>query len=177
MRFVTALILLVTVVNSSNAATVNYEITNILGNRWQYNYSVYNDSLTIDIEEFLIFFDHNAFDNLAVVDTPVTWDPLVIQPDSALPDDGYFDALALGSGIAPGTSLSGFLIEFDYLLSGPPGSQYFEVRDSISFDLLESGNTVLANGSVPEPNTMFLAIIGIIPLLARIFTKEKSGKI
>ena len=176
MRLVTLLILVFTVVNPSIATTINYEITNILGNRWQYNYSVYNDSLTSDIEEFLIFFDHNAFDNLAVVDSPLNWDPLVVQPDSSLPDDGYFDILALSSGIAPGTSLSGFLIDFDYLYSGTPGSQYFEVRDSTSFDLLETGNTVLVSGNVPEPNTMFLAIIGIVPLLSRIFAKEKPEK-
>ncbi|MBS3955312.1 MAG: hypothetical protein KGZ88_20370 [Methylomicrobium sp.] len=175
MRFVKVLILMFIVVNSSNAATINYEITNILGSRWQYNYSVYNDSLTNDIEQFLIYFDHNAFDNLAAVDSPITWDPLVIQPDIFLPDDGYFDLLALASGIAPGESLSGFLIEFDYLLSGTPGSQYFEVRDSTSYNLLHSGNTVLAKRNVPELNTLLLVIIGIIPMLFRISVR-KTGK-
>ncbi|WP_064042033.1 hypothetical protein [Methylomonas koyamae] len=173
MRLVTVLILFFIGVNSSSAASVSYEITNILGSRWQYNYSVYNNSLANDIEEFLIFFDHNAYANLTVGGTPINWDPLVIQPDALLPDDGYFDVLALGSGIVPGTSLPGFLIEFDYLFSGTPGSQYFEVRDSITFDLLETGNTVLTNGSVPEPNSIFLLIIGFVPLFYRISTKGK----
>lgn len=174
MRFATIIILLFAVIHPAKAATISYEITNIVNNRWQYSYSVYNNSLANDIDEFSIFFDVNFFENLTISNVPLNWDPLLIQPDSFLPDDGYFDALALGAGIAPGSTLGGFIIEFDYLFSGPPGNQYFEIRDAISFDLLESGNTVLTGASIPEPNTVWLALIGMFSILRLL--SAKSGK-
>lgn len=156
------------------AATIDYEATNIAGNQWQYSYFITNDSLSVDIEEFLIFFDANSFSNLQLLSTPSDWDPILIQPDILLPDDGYYDALALIHGISPNSSLSGFSVQFNYLLSDIPGSQYFEIRDSITFGLLESGNTErLAEANIPEPNSLLILIQGIGLLIMSTRKKRK----
>ncbi|WP_428354401.1 hypothetical protein [Methyloprofundus sp.] len=74
---------------------VEFVATHISGNNWVYNYTINNDSLSADIEEFSIFFDYNLYENLIVALTPTNWDSLVIQPDLGLPDDGLYDVLAL----------------------------------------------------------------------------------
>jgi hypothetical protein len=144
------------------ATTVTYELQNLSGNTWQYTYTIENDTLGVNIEEFTIYFDVGLFENLAVANTPIDWDPLVVQPDSGLPvpDDGFYDALALSVGIAPGGSLSGFEVQFDYLGGDSPGSQFFEVIDPNSFVTLDSGLTQ----AVPLPAAAWLFISGMVGL-------------
>ena len=42
---------------SSGATTIEFEVVNIGGSHWEYDYLVNNDTLGFDIEEFTIFFD------------------------------------------------------------------------------------------------------------------------
>lgn len=76
------------------------------------------------------------------------WDILVWQPDSFIPDDGAYDALALVDGASLADS---FALNFTWLGSGNPCSQYFEVYDA-SWNTVESGPT----SPVPEPATILL---------------------
>ena len=138
----------------------------LIGNTWEYSYSVNNDTLASDIEEFSIYFDLGLYENLALATAPANWDPLALDPDLSIPDDGLYDALALVSGIAPGDMLSGFFVRFDYLGSGIPGSQFFEIVDPNTFAVLDSGNTMSA--SVPEPETIWLMGVGLVGILFRI---------
>lgn len=148
------------------ATTITYEATNISGSQWECTYSVTNDTLGADIEEFTIYFDLGLYDNLVATDTPYDWDPLVINPDPNIPDDGYYDALAWSVGIAPGETLSGFTVMFDYLGPDAPGSQYFEVVDAWTWEVLDSGDTVHAAAEpVPEPATFFLIGTGLLGII------------
>ena len=109
-----------------------------------------------------MYFDVGVYENLTLITpTPATWDPLVIEPDNFLSNDGYYDALALSAGIAPGNSLGIFSVRFDYLGGGTPGSQYFEIVDSFTFDLLDSGQT----SPVPVPAAVWLFGSGLIGLI------------
>ena len=159
--FLTIMIgILVATVSGVYATTIMYDLSNLGADRWEYTYSVTNNSMSSSIEEFTIYFDLGLYENLAVGSTPTEWDAIVIQPDPAL-GDGFYDALALVTGIAPGATVSGFSVSFDWLVAGIPGSQLFEVVDPITFDILDSGNTA----PVPEPATLLLLGSGLIGLI------------
>ena len=170
-------ILLWASVSTASATTILYNITNTSGNTWEYMYTVKNDILSVDIEEFTIFFDSSLYENLVATTTPIDWDPLVIQPDLGIPDDGFYDALALVFGISPGEILGGFGVQFDFLGIGTPGSQAFDIVDAFTFDLLDSGITTLASvptptpgpapTPVPEPNLLLLMSSGLLVFAGR----------
>lgn len=147
---------------SATAATIFYEAQSLGGDSWQYTYSVTNDSLGVPLEEFTIYFDRTVYSNLAVTAIPSGWNGIVIQPDLELPADGFFDALADGSGIAPGATVSEFSVSFDFIRPGEPAEQSFDVVDPDTFEVLESGNTT----TVPAPPagvaliTAALAVVG-----------------
>jgi len=142
------------------ATTVSYDLANVGGSTWAYSYTVSNDTLGVDIEEFTVFFDVNLYANLSLVASPAGWDPIVIQPDGAIPDDGFYDALALSGGIMPGNSLSGFSVQFDFLGTGTPGDQLFDSVDPLSFASLDSGFTQAA-AVIPLPAALWLFMSGL----------------
>ena len=148
-----------------NAATIKYDATNIVANTWQYDFVIENDSLGSDIEEFTIYFDLDFYENLNNPVAPTDWDPIVIQPDPGIPDNGFYDALVLtsGSAISPNASLTGFSVEFDYLGSGTPGSQFFEIVDPNTFNVLEEGFTQ-PSSQVPLPAATWLLVSGMLGL-------------
>ncbi len=162
------LCLLFIVAGPAAATTVTYGLTNISGNTWQYSFSVSNDSLMVDIEEFTIYFDYTAYENLAFPASPATWDPLVVQPDTGLPDNGFYDALLFsGSGIGSGQTLGGFTVQFDYLGAGTPGTQYFEIVDPNTFAAIDNGQTT-AETIVPVPSALWLFASGLFGMMSRI---------
>ncbi|MBN2271655.1 MAG: PEP-CTERM sorting domain-containing protein, partial [Sedimentisphaerales bacterium] len=133
---------------------------------WQYTYEVTNNSLSVPIEEFTVWFDYDLYANLAV-ETPTTpphWDQLVLQPEPVLPDDGAFDAAkeALGGGIEIGRTLGGFAVSFDWLGIGEPGPQPYDIIDPQTFQTIDSGITV-----IPEPATLLLLAAGGLTLLRK----------
>jgi|GEM_PF-1333741 len=144
----------------AQATTVSYSVANIAGNAWQYTYTVTNDTLTSDIEEFSIFFDVSLTANLALTSSPAQWSPLVFQPDPGIPDDGLFDALALVSGISHGASQGGFQVQFDFLGSGVPGAQTFAVIDPNTFAQLDTGLTQI----VPLPAAIWMFAASLLLL-------------
>lgn len=157
----------------SYATTISYTTTNLIGNSWQYRYSVTNDSLIDPINELTIYFDRNSFSNLSVVGSPIGWDSIVIQPDLAIPADGFFDGLTLVQGVAPGAKVGGFLVGFQYLKAGTPGSQSFEIIDPSNFDVIASGLTTAESvlppppSTVPEPSSIALMALGLAAWIVR----------
>lgn len=135
------------------------------------------------VEEFTIFFDSTLYQNLVVSAAPQDWDPLVIQPDSGIPSNGFFDALALIDGISPATSLGGFAVLFDFLGTGSPGAQRFDIVDPTTFVTLQTGFTSAASvvpptSDVSEPSALALAGLALALLLGfrSRFTSNRSQR-
>jgi hypothetical protein len=157
---------------NTQAATVTYDTALISGNTWKNTYSITNDTLGADIEEITIFFTVGLYENLIASTTPAGWDPLVIDPDPFIPDDGFYDACAAPpgdfcftlSGIIPGATLSGFSVIFDYLGAGTPGSQSFDIVNPNTFAVLESGATTSSTSpsTVPIPPAFWLFVSGLL---------------
>jgi len=148
--------LMITVVKTVSATMIQYDVANISGNTWEYSYTVNNDTLGIDIDEFTVYFDSGDYTNLSLPSAPGTWDPLAVQPDNFMNNNGFYDALALSGGIAAGISMGGFSVRFDYLGAGTPGSQLFEIVDPSDFSILDSGQTSV----IPVPPAIWLFIAG-----------------
>lgn len=143
---------------------ISYETEDLGSGRWQYTYEVLNLNLAVDsvpsaIEEFTIWFDDSLYDNLMVTTSGVLageWDQIVWQPEPVVGDPGAYDALTVGAntGLLPGESVYGFLVAFDWLGSGTPGPQYYEIVDPDTFATIDTGYTI------PEPATMMLLGLG-----------------
>ncbi|WP_281561224.1 PEP-CTERM sorting domain-containing protein [Thalassomonas sp. RHCl1] len=155
---------------STHATLITSDLVQLDANTWQGSYKITNNTLPFDIEEFSIYFDFSLFENLAATGAPPDWDPLVIQPDIGLPDDGFYDALALAVGVIPGNMLSGFMIEFDYLGLDLPPAMPFEILDPFTFDLLDSGEVIFTSITelpVPAPATLGLLALGLLGVRRR----------
>lgn len=168
-----ALAALFSLSTSAGATVVVYEVDNVGGSTFEYRYVVENDG-TEDVEEISIYFDVGLFENLRMASAPVGWDPLVLQPDPLLMDDGIYDALALVPGIPPGGVLGGFSVWADFLGTGVPGSQRFEILDPVSFDVLDSGFTRLAAVDVPEPASLWTASFGLLAMMFAVGRRERG---
>jgi hypothetical protein len=164
---------------STHAALITYDVAQETGNSWVYSYEVTNDG-SEPIEEFTIWFDLDLYSNLSLVSTAGGWDPLVVQRDLALPHDGFFDALAdIGAALAPGLSLGGFSVRFDFLGLGTPGSQAFDILSTDPFGVIESGVTRPRVVPVSEPMILvlwMLAALGVAVLAVRNFCTEISRR-
>ena len=159
---------------TANATLITAGLVQLTGDRWQATYSVTNNTLLSAIDEFSISFALGLFEDIDDTATPIDWDPLIFQPDPSLPDDGIYDALALNVGIAPGDTLGGFVVEFDFLGSGIPPGQIFEIFDPFNFDVLGSGMSVITSVTtlpVPVPATLWLFMVGLLA-----FTADKKNK-
>lgn len=159
---------------ASEATSIHYDVENVSANTWRYHYFVENDSLSSPIHEFTIFFDLGLYSALQVFSNPSDWDSLVAQPDPALPDDGFFDALALGGGIATGSGQGGFSVQFEWLGGALPAAQFFTVVDPVTFETLDSGLTEARTSVVPEPGTLWL-LGTALTLSARSMRKKYRG--
>ncbi len=152
----------------ANAAYIQGDLSRVGGNTWDL-------SITADadpgqpIESFTVYFDWAQVSNLTVWGTPPDWDSIVVQGDSALQADGYYDALALATGITAPKALGGFIARFDWADAAGPHFLRYTVNDSVTFDVLDRGVVDLntGGGSAPEPATFLLVAAGALARIAR----------
>jgi hypothetical protein len=151
---------------------IHYKTTDLGSSRWQYTYDVYNISLADGIKEFTIWFGFDSYDNLAIetLDPPASnWDEVVWQPEPFLGDDGAYDAFAKSLIIGVGQNVYGFAVSFDWLGTGTPGPQFYEIIDPVDFHTIDSGFTI------PEPATLLLFGLGCIFLkVSKRYEKEND---
>ena len=86
------------------------------------------------------------------------WDVIAIEPDLNLPDDGFYDALA----IVENASLADpFSITFTWLGEGTPSIQPFVVYEP-GFNAIETGVAVpRTDAAIPEPTGAVLFLVGL----------------
>ncbi len=155
---------LYTAAHANLVTEILYDVNNLGSGRYQFTYDVININLPEGIEEFTIWFDYGLYGNLTVeTQTPLAtdWAEMVWQPEPAFGDDGAYDAQALASSIVVGQTISGFAVSFDWLGVGEPGSQFYEIVDPVSFEIIDSGHTI------PEPATLFLCTLGFLVIVTK----------
>lgn len=154
---------------SANAAVIEYGLSNISGDTWQYDYTLINDSTDTEIREFTVWFSQSGYSNLALETAPKGWDPVTWQPGSnAGLNPGGYDAMALTAApLSPGDSLAGFSVRFDWSGTAPPGSQPFDIVDPSNYSVvLASGFTVQSTPAIPVPAALWLFASGLAALAA-----------
>jgi hypothetical protein len=140
---------------------IDYTVTQVgtTGNTYIYNYTVDNNGTLpgmAAVELFDIVFDPALYQETSL--TNITPDPLnsewtptiLFSVGGASPPE--FDAESETGGIAAGTSVSGFEVEFDWLGQGLPGVQPFEIDSPSNFSTIQIGVTQPLP-AVPEPAT------------------------
>jgi hypothetical protein len=132
----------------------------VSGNHWTVDFVVTGDGSPSVINDFTVYFPDASFAALAVGASPASWDSLVVQPDVTLHSPGFFDSLALGSGIANGVALGGFEVTFSYLGSGNPPPLRFDINDA-NFHPVFSGLTTTTVAAIPEPESALLIALGL----------------
>lgn len=143
-------------VPAAQAAGIESVYTNLGGNVWSVDFTVIHDgSPLVDFTGFTI--DFLSATNLSLVQSPVTWDSLVIQPDPGLPDNGFLDSLALNptAALSPGESIGGFRVAFTWT-DGTPGALPFLIIDADNIPVFSGMTSV-----VPEPGAAWLFAIGL----------------
>lgn len=156
--------------SSAKAITIEYTAQNISGNTWSYSYFLSGNAFS-QFQGFQIYFDYNFYSNLDPFPAApnADWAPISVEPDSMLPANGIYDAIAL---VSNPSLLDPFVISFDWTGSGQPSSQSFSLYScndelcSNGFTYGQSGRTVarstIGNNPVPEPITTSLLALGLL---------------
>jgi hypothetical protein len=147
----------------AQATAILYDIQDLGGGVWKYDYTVRNDSLPSPITEFTIWFDYGLYDVLFVESAKPDWfeqsaDPTVVLGSG---QDGFYNAISLAAGIAPGAEEAGFSVSFVWLYEfAPPTFQRFDIVEN--GQVVDQGLTQPITPQVPEPGILALFGIGLI---------------
>jgi hypothetical protein len=142
----------------ASTISVQYSLTPLGGQVYVYTYSVTNNGSLgagVPVQLFDVLFDPALYQESSLhIVTPSSlhsqWEETLLSSVPPLPAD--YDAFALSGGIADGSTVSGFAVQFHWLGTGTPGSQPFEVFNPVTFQLLQAAQTSGASVSaVPEP--------------------------
>ncbi len=158
----------------AHAAVISYQVTNVSGSTWRYDYSVANDdTITSEVRLFDILFDPALYSEatLTIVSgagIDAGWDQLILASGIGVP--AAYDVLATGAGIGNGQAVSGFAVTFTWTGAGEPGAQQFEIYDPDTYALLGAGATTPV---VPAPASLWL--MGTSLLAAGLRARKRSA--
>lgn len=148
----------------AHATLIEIDIEELGSGEVVYSFEVLNDDIAAGIEEIAIYFDYGVFADILSVDAPADWDPLILSPDTDLPDDGIVDLLYLFEPLALNSNLL-FDVTVSLLDGATAGNLPFEVLD-FDFNVIDEGMTTLKGSSttIPEPGTFALLCLGLAVL-------------
>jgi hypothetical protein len=142
-------------------AQITYGENNIGSGIWEYSLTVANTSdpvLDAGVDIYDLFF-YDPSESGTVVSLPTDWDNILgtgfIDTFSLYPG-----ATPLGSDIAPGAVLSGFVFQFNGRV-GPLAFDVLFVNPTGGDPLSYSGATSSASTPIPEPSTLLLLSAGV----------------
>ncbi len=140
---------------------IDYELVDLGGGRWQYNYQIANLTADVPVSEASFQFNGALYANLEVAsqNIPTGWNESAdVQPNVGPPKwDGLYAVWTEGPGVGLGQTSRWFSVSFDWLGAGQPHSQEYEVFDA-NFARLDMGQTQL----IPEPTTVILLVSGLV---------------
>lgn len=174
------------------AMTLSYDLTDLGGGSWQYDYSIFNDT-GAPFDGFSIYFDPLNTANLVAISAPAEWDVQIFPPGSFALDriydagfigggsNGSGDPCADGSpGFGIGQSAGLFSVAFDWLdTDATPGAQPYDLYNcgpnSITVLTDENNKPVSQPAVIPIPAALWLFATGLLGLVAASRAKAVSA--
>lgn len=144
--------------SAATAGLVHFQATSLGGDLWHYDYTLQGQAPTGGFDGITIYFAADAYRLVNNLVAPLDWDPLVVQPDTGLPADGFVDLLNVGGLLQDMVGPVNFSVNFQFLGMGAPGSQPFELYRTAPFATVLSDQTQ-SPATVPEPGTA--ALVGL----------------
>ena len=171
-KTLTSLALLCALFTASHARAtiITYDLTNVSGSTWVYQYTISNNNTGGGpISAFDVVFASNLFANLELVSLPYGWIGGTANPEPPpIDEDGFLIGWTLpflGFGVDLGETLSGFSVRFDFLGTGIPGAQLFEILNPFSLRVIEIGQTVQRT-AIAEPSVLALLLAALLAACA-----------
>ena len=186
LRLATALFFAACLIQTAGAVSIDYDLTNIGGDRWQYDYKITNDQ-SVALNFFEIQFDDADYTSLNVESSPVDWIILPMDPLIGGCGDYCYGAVNAWSDdlwLELGEFLE-FSVSFDWLGLDykPVGGEQLLTAFAWDFDsgdinfmdfAISSASDKYPGSEVPEPQTFMLLGTGLLGLAA--YYRRKVGK-
>jgi hypothetical protein len=137
-------------------AQVNLVVVDLGANTFKAIYTLEPTLAAASFNELTLYFDPRAITSLSLLSAPADWDTLVVQSDTQIPADGFFDAI-----FSPLDPASSSAATFSLTLHGPVAlPSRYELLNSSTMSVVQTGITAV----VPEPSAWTLLTAGCLLL-------------